>query len=500
MSAARAGWMVLAVALFSGCEGVPVSPFVVIDNGGSSSGGGTSSSSGGSGSGSSGSSSGSSGSSSGGLAVTVTIDPRSAALSTGGTKAFTCKVTGTSNPTVSWTVQEGPAGGAVSASGLYTAPSVEGVYHVVATSHADPSARDTATLTVTQSGMCTDACPAPKGGVTWDCRKRFMYGTNWAWGQWGADFGGITAWNKPGVKAASAQFDADMKKMKEAGVSVIRWWMFPRFLTESIQWGSDGAPSGIGGTLVADLQEALRLAEVNDLYVMLTPFSFDNFRPSTDEYGIHSPGLHAIVVNAALRKKLLDNLVRPVAQAVEASPYRKRMIAWDLVNEPEWAVTGASLYGDPSFEPASKCEPVTHAEMETFMQEMAAVLRGSSTALISVGGAAIKWPKAWSRVDVDFYQYHYYDWVYEWFPYATVTPATVGMNDKPVVIGEFPAAGLSAISSKGLPARTATEFAADLWGLGYAGAMAWAFNDPAFPWTPAATKPFHDQHACETAY
>jgi hypothetical protein len=429
--------------------------------------------------------------------VAVVVSPRTKSLSTGGTLQLSATVTGTTNVAVTWAIQEGAAGGQVSASGLYTAPGSAGTYHVVATSQADGAARDTATITVT-SGTCSDACAAPNGGITWTCEKRFMLGVNWAWGEWGADFGGIAAWNKPGVKAGSARFDADMKAMKAAGVSVIRWWMWPRFLTDSISWGADGSPSGIGGTLMADVEEALRLAEVNDLYLMLTPFSFDNFGPTTSESGITSRGMKAIVQSAALRRKLLDNLVKPVAQAVEASPYRKRMIAWDMINEPEWALTGASLWGDPSFEPSSKLEPVSHAELQTFLQEMAAVLRASSTALVTIGGAAIKWPKAWSHVDVDFYQFHYYDWVYQWFPYTTVTPASVGVTDKPVVVGEFPAAGLSAIG--GHPARTAAEYEADLWALGYAGALAWAYNDPGFPWRPAATSVLHGQHGCETAY
>lgn len=60
------------------------------------------------------------------------------------------------------------------------------------------------------------------------------------------------------------------------------------------------------------------------------------------------------------------------------------------------------------------------------------------------------------------------------------------------------AAGLSAM--KGQPARTAAEPSADPCRLGHAGALAWAFNDPAFPFSPPAIRAFHDQHAWKTAY
>jgi len=436
-----------------------------------------------------------------GPAVQVAVSPRSASLQAGGTVDLTASVTGAQPgqpTTVTWSARDpsgAPVPGALAATAggvRFTAPRVQGAHVVTATSDADPARSDSATVAVTVPGTCSDACPAPIAGVTWQCEKRYAYGANWAWRDFAGDFGG--GWG-PGVSAARSSFSSAMAAMKGAGVSVIRWWMFPRLVSPSIQWGADGAPSGIGGNLVADVQAALELAEQHDVYLMLTPFSFDNFRP-TD--GVQGPGIRAMVVDAARRRNLLDNLVKPVAQAVEASPHRKRAIAWDLINEPEWAVSGASLHGDEPFTPDSRCETVTHAQMEAFLADMAATLRGSSTALLTVGGAAIKWGRAWTGLGLDFYQLHYYDWVYEWYPYQTVTLASVGLTDRPVVMGEFPIQGLSAVA--GRPARTAAQLSADLWSAGYAGALSWAYNDPAFPWSPSAVSAFPAQHPCETAY
>src|SRR5207253_1196223 len=50
------------------------------------------------------------------------------------------RVSGTADQAVTWSVQEGASGGSVDAAGVYTAPpNTEGTWHVVATSHADPS-------------------------------------------------------------------------------------------------------------------------------------------------------------------------------------------------------------------------------------------------------------------------------------------------------------------------------------------------------------------------
>jgi hypothetical protein len=81
--------------------------------------------------------------------VTVAISPATVSLLTGATQSFGCTVTGSSDTACTWSVQEGSAGGSVTSSGVYTAPSAAGTYHVIATSHADTTKRATSTVTVT---------------------------------------------------------------------------------------------------------------------------------------------------------------------------------------------------------------------------------------------------------------------------------------------------------------------------------------------------------------
>jgi hypothetical protein len=87
--------------------------------------------------------------------VTVTISPTTASLQTGKTQQFTPTVTGTSNISVTWKVNDVVGGnstiGTVNASGLYTAPSAApspNTVNVTATSAADTTKSATATVTV----------------------------------------------------------------------------------------------------------------------------------------------------------------------------------------------------------------------------------------------------------------------------------------------------------------------------------------------------------------
>lgn len=78
----------------------------------------------------------------------VAISPSVANVVAGGMIAFTATVTGLANTAVAWSVEEGSAGGSVTSSGLYSAPSTTGSYHVLVASAADATKTARATINV----------------------------------------------------------------------------------------------------------------------------------------------------------------------------------------------------------------------------------------------------------------------------------------------------------------------------------------------------------------
>jgi len=339
-------------------------------------------------------------------------------------------------------------------------------------------------------GPCVDQCPAPHG-VTWGCEQRFMYGVNYAWLNFAADFGGNTVWDQGGVTAESATHAQNLADMRAHGASVVRWWVFPEFSGDGVIFDVDDSPTALGPTVVADVNEALRLADQAGVYLMLTIFSFDNFWPSETVDGVWIPGIRPMLQNGSKRTALLQNVVRPFARAVQQSPHAHRMIAWDVINEPEWAMTGESPFGDEDYTPSAGFEAVTHTEMASFVGEVIGVLRAESTALVSVGSAGVKWAHAWKLQDTDFHHFHMYKWVNDWWPY-TMTPAELELDDKPLVMGELPMDELDT----GIPYSMVLG---SWWDNGYAGAMGWQYNEA----TAAEldnVKTFADLHQCQTHY
>jgi hypothetical protein len=366
------------------------------------------------------------------------------------------------------------------------------------------------------TGSCSsDDCPAPGGGVTINCKKRFMYGVNYAWSStnnsanFGSDFGGLSAWNKQGVAATKEARTTDMKEMKDSGVDVLRWWMFPSLAGDGLKFDSDKTPSGIGGTLVDDINAALDIAASLDMHIKLTLFSFDSFWNEFVTGGVTFPSLKPIIIDDAKRAALIAKIVVPVAQAVESSPHKDRMISWDVVNEPEWSITGEDGYGDQKFDPQSSGSDnrtmgqVTFPQMETFVRDVVTALHANSSAPVTVGSAAVKWAKAWSKVGLDFYDFHWYGWVDQYFPH-TKTPADYKVDDKPVVVGEFPLVPASDSTGQSFGGITYGKLIDDWLAAGYAGAQGWAFSETqgAFSWTTSKTdvKAWATAHACYTQY
>jgi hypothetical protein len=76
--------------------------------------------------------------------VSISISPKTASLNSSGSRQFAAAIKGAVDTTVIWTT----SGGAINGNGLYVAPEATGTYNVKATSFADPTKSDVATVTV----------------------------------------------------------------------------------------------------------------------------------------------------------------------------------------------------------------------------------------------------------------------------------------------------------------------------------------------------------------
>lgn len=130
-------------------------------------------------------------------------------------------------------------------------------------------------LLVLLSNTAYAQCDVPSG-IAWRDQTKFLYGANYAWHNFAADFGG--SHTQPGVAANEKVIEAELTEMKEHGAQVVRWFVLPDLRGNGVVLDEHGYPIGLGGTLAEDLDIALRIAEKLDMYFVLTLFSFDGFR------------------------------------------------------------------------------------------------------------------------------------------------------------------------------------------------------------------------------
>jgi Kelch motif/Galactose oxidase, central domain len=97
--------------------------------------------------------------------ISVTVTPNTVTLSQGATQFFAATVTGTTNTSVAWSVQEN-SGGTIDSTGIYTAPQDStGTFHVVATSLANPASAGIVAVTVSELTVSPAAVTLPPHGT-----------------------------------------------------------------------------------------------------------------------------------------------------------------------------------------------------------------------------------------------------------------------------------------------------------------------------------------------
>ncbi|MBE2197380.1 MAG: cellulase family glycosylhydrolase [Anaerolinea sp.] len=357
--------------------------------------------------------------------------------------------------------------------------------------------------------------------VPWRCGRWFLSGVNVPWqdGAYGADFGTVEEWGNYHAydPAATAQMFANLHA---AGVNTVRWWVFtdgrgaPEFDSDS-----GGSVTGLDANFLPSIESAITLAAQHDIYLVFNLWDFGMLDDENPGDGEHAGGHTDLIVEAAKRQSFINNalipmLNHPIAGAGYTVGTHPNVIAWDIINEPEWGIIESGGV-DPDIS-----NPVTLAQMQRFVAEIAAAIRQHSDQLITVGSASLKWNSDtvlggtanwWADEDLtpfaanghlDFYQVHYYGWMdgdeVTWSYSPLFQSAADAGLDKPTVIGEMP---LNAI---GLDVSLA-EALDTIYTNGYAGVWLWAYEDDGsgafgvWPTGQPELSAFNQAHVGETA-
>jgi hypothetical protein len=333
--------------------------------------------------------------------------------------------------------------------------------------------------------------------ITYQGKAYYINGINVPWNAFGSDAGTHYQW---GALYSPSFFTTFFQECKTYGVNCVRLWIHCDGRT-SPEFDAAGNVTGLDTNFLSNLDDILRIAANNNVMVMPCLWSFDMTKDFTGSAGMYA-GKHAgLIQDSSKTRSYINNALIPM---VKHTANACNLFAWEIINEPEWSISG----------PGTTVQLVSAAEMERFCAMIAEAIHLNSNKMVTVGSACLKWcssrqPPAESQfwndssfkavynkpqAFLDFYQIHYYDWMFnaDWGydPFqAGKTPAYWKL-DKPVLIGESPAAAGQ---------YTMKQMVDSAFAHGYAGIMPWSYNanDGVGTWNSckAELKAFRDAHA-----
>jgi len=276
----------------------------------------------------------------------------------------------------------------------------------------------------------------------------FWLGINYPWRGYGHDFG--TAWGHDGLSTAATRsaVASDLAQLRDDGVRVVRWFVFGDGRAAP-QHDDHLRTTGLDAATLADLGAWLELADAADIDLIPVLFDYLWFDTATTYAGVELGGHSRMASDTALRQRLIDNAVQPL---VERCATHRRIIAWDVINEPEWAMQGdVTLVG----------EPVPAAVMQGFVDEVTAIIHAATNRPVTLGSAGLEpMLSYWGGSSLDLLQLHHY-------VDAALTPVAELGVDRSVLLGEFATRNSN---------RSLTEMLDAALALGYRGALPWSFR------------------------
>jgi Bacterial Ig domain len=303
-------------------------------------------------------------------------------------------------------------------------------------------------------------------------QKVFVSGINVAWKNFGGDVGSEpvdTVW-----------FAKMLQGVADSGGNAVRWWLFTNCANAPVFDKATKLATGPGSATVANVVKVLDMAYARGISVDLCLLSFDMMKYS--QQGVDTAANRMILQTDRGRKAFIDNAVLPLVKAVGNHP---AVLDWEVFNEPEGMVIPlAGNWGEMT--PGIQISDV----QRTVNQVAGAIHRSVPGVLVSNGcwafiagsntvpgdhnyysDSALKAVGGDADGVLDFYMVHYYEWAKtERSPFSH--PASYWGLDKPLVIAEFPAKGLS----DAVGAMTPAQCWSWLHDNGYAGAMGWTYT------------------------
>jgi len=307
-------------------------------------------------------------------------------------------------------------------------------------------------------------------------RQIFVSGMNLAWINFGNDVGD--------APLDTNTFKQAIQDVRDAGGNTMRVWLSTNGANDPKFSATTGLVTGLGSKTISNVKAMLSIAGRNGVVLSLDLLTHNLMAASQ----VGSYNTMSIANNKKLLqtdsglKAYIDNAVIPLVKAIGQD---SSILCWEVFNEPEGMVAGASWGLEPG---------ITMPDIQRVVNRVAGAIHRTVPGILVSNGAvtfetttdvdgmtnyytdsALKAVGGDADGALDFYMVHYYGWNGVANSPFTKTYAHWKL-DKPLVVGEFPAGDWSpAISSKNKDAAKQDTLLTYLYKSGYAGGLSWNY-------------------------
>jgi hypothetical protein len=291
-------------------------------------------------------------------------------------------------------------------------------------------------------------CQSPSSPVATD----FLLGANLPWISYG-DFG-ANAWHPRGGLAERsdlARIAEMLAGLHDLGIRAVRWFVLCDGRA-GIRFDSSSEPVGLDDAVSRDFDTALALVQRAGLALVPVLFDFLWCARRRAENGVQTGGRFEVLNHPRKRDALVRRVVQPLLQQYGSEP---AILAWDVMNEPEWITRGVGT--------RRPWRTLTVESARTWLGLLVGAVHRHTRHAATVGSASAHWLGLVRGLGLDVYQPHWYDRLERHAPLASALSAAT--LDAPAWLGELPTAGSR---------RSVTEIIETARAAGYAGAFLWS--------------------------
>ncbi|MDR1830302.1 MAG: cellulase family glycosylhydrolase [Candidatus Fibromonas sp.] len=292
--------------------------------------------------------------------------------------------------------------------------------------------------------------------------KIFFSGMNLAWIDYNSDVGAGALDENKWRKA--------VQDIRAAGGNTIRWWLFNNMSQSPVIDQSTHRVTGLPANTITNMKKALDIAEEYGVMVSMCLFSHNLME--SNQWGLYNDKIDitankALFSDDAAAEAFINKALIPVVEAIGNHP---ALMTWELFNEPEGMIANHGWTD----------QRISIESIVDFSEKMADAIHENSTGtLVSTGIHCASDLQYWKDKNwLDFLQLHFYPEHQNSAQNPFDHPFSFWELDKPLVIGEFSAAGWNKerFSAYKVESKTPEELYLYAYDNGYAGALSWDYN------------------------